>query len=267
MKTFSGAGMKRGIKPPLASPDALVQFSGMETQTVVVTGLTNREFIERYAAPGRVGLCGGITRIDTAIRLAQRHQHPERRWSDWSHAFLFEGKRVDGQHWVMESDLQFHRKNIQLGAQENRADKYFDEKIFPTLAVLDFGLSETQAATLLREGLELVANRERYSIRELIGTLMVLRKPELRAQENRLARERSIYCSAFVKRLFHHAGIDLVPGVTGKNTTPEDIASSPLPHMKYLLLREMPGAKTAALAKKIKTGVRARLEKIKRRQA
>src|SRR5882757_7837442 len=136
----------------------------MENQTVIVTGITNREFIERYAQPGRVGLCGGITKIDSAIRLAQRHLHAERRWSDWSHAFLFEGKRVDGQHWVLESDLQILRKNIQLGVQENRADKYFDEKMFPTLAVLDFGLSETQIATLLREGLELVASRERYSL-------------------------------------------------------------------------------------------------------
>lgn len=237
----------------------------MEPKIITVTGLSNREFIERYAAPGCVGLCGGITKIDSAIRLAQRHQHPERRWSDWSHAFLFEGKRVDGQHWVLESDLQILKKNIQLGVQENRAEKYFDEKMFPTLAVLDFGLNETQVATLLREGLELVANREQYSIRELIGTLLALKKPELRAQENLLARERSVYCSAFVKQLFHRAGIDLVPGVTGKNTTPEDIARSPLPHTKYLLLREMPGEKVAALARKIKTGVRTRLEKIKRR--
>ncbi len=237
----------------------------MENQTITVTGLTNREFIERYAQPGRVGLCGGITKVDSAIRLAQRHLHAERRWSDWSHAFVFEGQRVDGQHWVLESDLQMLRKNIQLGVQENRADKYHDDQMYPTLAVLDFGLSETQVATLLREGLELVARRERYSLRELLGTLITLKKPELRAQENILARERSLYCSAFVKQLFHAAGIDLVPGVNLKNTAPEDIASSPLPHVKYLLLREMPGEKISALAKKIKTGVRTRLDKIKRR--
>jgi len=237
----------------------------MKSETIIVTGLSNQEFIERYAAPGRVGLCGGVTKIDSAIRLAQRHLHAERRWSDWSHAFLFEGRRIDGQHWVLESDLQILHKNIQLGVQENRADKYFDDKMFPTLAILDFGLNEMQLATLLREGLEFVANRERYSLRELIGTLLVLKKPELRAQENRLARERSVYCSAFVKQLFQHIELDLVPGVAGKNTAPEDIANSPVPHVKYVLLREMPGEKVAALAKKFKTGVRSRLEKIKRR--
>lgn len=236
----------------------------METETIIVSGMTNREFLELYARPGRVGLCGGTTKVDLAIRRAQRRLHAEHRWSDWSHAFLFEGRRLDGQHWVLESDLQILRKHIQFGAQENRVGKYFDEKMFPTLAVMDFGLTETQVEKLLREGLEQVANRQRYSLRELIGTLLALHKPDLRRQENLLARERCAYCSAFVKLLFLELGIDLVPGVNGKNTTPEDIACSPLPHVKYLLLREMPGLKFAALGRKLKTGLNARLEKIRR---
>lgn len=240
-------------------------FWRMETQTVVVTGLSNREFLERYAQPGRVGLCGGGTRVDIAIRRAQRHLDASGRWSNWSHAFLFEGTRMDGQHWVIESDLQFHRKNIQLGVQENRAEKYGDEKMFPSLAVLDFGLNEVQVATLIQEGLHLVATRERYSVRELVGTLLALRRPELRARENLLARERSVYCSAFVQRLFHRAGIDLVPGVTGKNTTPEDIARTLVPHVTYLLQREKPAdAKNTGLRRKIRVRVRASLRKIKR---
>jgi hypothetical protein len=135
--------------------------------------------------------------------------------------------------------------------------------MFPTLAVLDFGLNAAQVTTLLREGLELVANHERYSIRELIGTLIALRKPELRAQENLLARERSVYCSAFVQRLFLQAGIDLVPGVAGKNTTPEDIARTVVPHTTYLLQRERRPGKAAALKQKIHVHVRSGLRNIK----
>jgi hypothetical protein len=211
-------------------------------------------------------LCGGATQIDLAIRRAQRHLDEARRWSDWSHAFIFEGTRLDGQHWVIESDIQILRKNIQFGAQENRLAKYYDEKMFLTLAVLDFGLNAQQVATLLQEGLELVAGRERYSLRELIGTLIALHKPELRARENLLARERSIYCSAFVKRLFLTIDIDLAPGVAGKNTTPEDISRSPVPHVRYLLQRETPGAKIAGFEGKIRAGFRAQLDKIKRRR-
>src|SRR5215469_9443411 len=165
----------------------------MEPQNIIVSGLSNREFLEKYAQPGRVGLCGGTTKVDLAIRHAQRHLHAEHRWSDWSHAFLFQGKRIDGHHWVLESDIQILRKNIQLGAQENRAAKYHDEKMFPALAVLDFGLTEMQVMALLRAGLEHVANRQRYSLRELVGTLIALKKPEMRAQENLLARESSAY--------------------------------------------------------------------------
>ncbi len=165
---------------------------------------------------------------------------------------------------MIESDIQIHRKHIQLGAQENRIAKYFDEKMFPTLAVLDFGLTENQTATLLREGLELVAGHERYSLRELIGTLIALRKPEWRAKENLLARERCVYCSAFVQQLFLRLGIDLVPGIAGKHTTPEDIFRTPAPHTKYLLPREMPGAKLAALGKKIKANFAAKLRRTNR---
>src|SRR6185295_6774289 len=145
-----------------------------------------------------------------------------------------------GHQWVIESDLQFHRKHIQLGVQENRIAKYFDEKFYSTLAVLDFGLTEAQVALLLCEGLELVATRARYSLRELVGTLIALRRPELRGRENLLARERSLFCSAFVQHLFRKAGLDLTPGVHDKHTTPEDISRTSIPHVTYLLQRESP---------------------------
>src|SRR5207249_2842274 len=101
-------------------------------------------FLERYAQPGRVGLSCGASWIDKAICRAERHLDDAERWGAWSHAFLFEGKRVDGCQWVIESDVQLHRKHIQLGVQENRMAKYFDEELYPNLAALDFGLSEEQ---------------------------------------------------------------------------------------------------------------------------
>src|SRR5262245_28611536 len=84
-------------------------------QTVPITGLSNQEFLERYARAGRVGLCGGVTLIDKAICRAQRHLDPEAKWGSWSHVFLFQGERIDGHHWVLESDLQIHHKHIQFG--------------------------------------------------------------------------------------------------------------------------------------------------------
>jgi hypothetical protein len=229
-----------------------------QSTTFVLTGLSNQEFLERHAAVGRIGLSAGPTLADRVILRAQRHLDDRQTWGHWSHVFLFQGQRPDGRQWLIESDLQVHHKHIQLGVQENRVAKYFDEKLYSTLAVLDFGLTDTQIACLLREGLELVARHERYSLRELVGTLIALRRPELRGQANPLARERSLFCSAFVQHLFRKAGLDLAPGVDSKNTTPEDIARAPLPHVTYLLQREPPQSKMEELKARLRRPIQLR---------
>jgi hypothetical protein len=244
-----------------------MQPTTTQSQTIIVTGLSNREFLELHAQPGRIGLSGGITFVDKAICRAERHLDEREHWGAWSHAFLFEGQRLDGHHWVIESDLQVHRKHIQLGVQENRISKYFDEELYTNLAVLDLGLTEEQVACLLREGLELVANRARYSLRELFGTLIALQRPELRGRHNLLARESSMFCSALVQHLFRKAGLDLAPGVDLKNTTPEDIARTGLPHVTYLLQRQVLRSKFAALKTRLRRRVGARIRHLRRHRA
>jgi hypothetical protein len=238
-----------------------------QNPTVVVTGLSNSEFLRLHARPGRVGLSGGTTLVDQAICRAQRHLDDQARWGVWSHAFLFEGERADGHQWVIESDLQVHRKHIQLGVQENRVAKYHDEAFYTCLAVLDFGLSEAQVACLLREGLELVANRARYSLRELLGTLIALHRPDLPGRRNLLARESSIYCSALVQYLFRKIGLDLAPQVDLKNTTPEHIARTALPHVTYLLQREVAQSGLTRLKTRLRREAGARVRRIVRRRA
>jgi hypothetical protein len=222
------------------TPTRAMPADPMPDQIVVVAGQSNQEFLQRYAQAGRIGLCSGVTLIDKAICRAQRHLNRDKAWGFWSYVFLFQGQRVDGHHWVVESDLQVHRKHIQLGVQENRVSKYFDEHLYTTLAVLDFHLSDDQVSQLLREALELAANRARYSLRELAGTLLALRHPKLRNRRNLLARESSMYCSAFVQCIFRKTGLDLAPGVNFKNTTPEHIAQTSLPHVTYWLQRKIP---------------------------
>ena len=228
----------------------------LKNEVIRLSSLSNEEFLKSYAQPGRIGLSGGLTLIDKAICRAERHLDEHERWGLWSHAFFFQGTRADGHHWLIESDLQVHRKHIQLGVQENRVSKYYDEKLYTNLAILDFGLNEEQIAALLREGLELVATRARYSLRELMGTLIALRRQELRGRNNVLARECSMYCSAFVQHLFRKTGLELAPGVDGKNTTPEDISRSPIPHVTYLLQREAPHSRLEQLARRAKARVR-----------
>jgi len=72
----------------------------------------------------------------------------------------------------------------------NRAEKYFDGKMFPTLR-FGFRFERNAGRPLLREGLELVANRERYSIARLLGTLPCS-EPEFDAQKTARAGRRRL---------------------------------------------------------------------------
>ena len=112
-----------------------------------------------------------------------------------------------------------------------------------------------------------MANRARYSLRELFGTLIALQRPELRSRQNLLARESSMYCSALVQHLFRKAGLDLAPGVDLKNTTPEDIARTALPHVTYLLQRQVARSKLAELKTRLRRRVGARIRHLRRRRA
>jgi hypothetical protein len=206
---------------------------------VFIDKLSNREFLEKHAKPGCVGLVGGTTFIEKLIRRAERHTDDQKQWSLWSHALIFEGRRVDGHQWVLESDLDIHKKHIRLGVQENRADKYFDAETFPTLAVLDFGLTEAQTNTVLSSSLSLAANRARYSLREQVRAAVALRNPWIRGRKNLLARRRSMYCSAFVPFVLQRAGIDLALGVHPSHNSPEDISRTLVPHTTNLLQLEI----------------------------
>lgn len=232
-------------------------------------GLTNEEFFARHAAPGRVGLVGGNTWVDRIIARAERHLDPDHKWSRWTHAFLLQGQRPDGHHWVIESDLEMQHKYIRLGVQENRVDKFHDASVYSTLAIVDFGLTPEQTNTLVSAGLDLVAKRARYSLRELLGTLVALRRGEARDRENRLAQEHSYFCSALVHQVYRTAGVDLFPGVDVKHTTPEELSRSPRPHTQWLLEREVatPVLTTMLESVRHKVEVRRRARARKRHQA
>lgn len=204
---------------------------------VIFDNISNREFLETHASAGRVGLVGSHTFIDKPIKRAQRALRGDRLNSDWSHAFIFQGKRFDEQHWVMESDLDIAARHVRFGVQENRIDKYFDEEGYPALAILDFHLTPEQTMTILRTGLDMVSEKYGYSIRELFGTLIAMPSRRLRSRPNLLHKERAFYCSAFVQHLFIQIAYDFALEADTKNTAPQHIFQTPLPHDTYILKR------------------------------
>lgn len=208
----------------------------MSDITVLTEG-TNREFLEHYARPGLIGLAGGDSIVSKLISRAQRHIDDDGEWSNWSHAFYFEGVRADGHHWVVESDLQLNRKHIRLGVQENRISKYFDEGYYKRLALIDFNLTPEQHQKVLSKALDLVAANTRYSLREIAGAVLGLRHESLRQRDNIFAMSTSFFCSAFVAHLMRHGGLDVGVNLPDKHITPEDLYRSIAPHTKVILDR------------------------------
>jgi hypothetical protein len=220
-------------------------------QVNAVEGLSNAEFLAKYAAPGRVGLCGGADLINRVIRNLQYHVTADGERSPWSHAFLCSGERVDGRHWVLESDLDLRHKQIRLGVQENRIERYHDEEAFPNLAILDFGLDEAQTKAVLTSGLDLLSGLSHYSLRELVGTLMAMQHAPLRRRRNLLESEGALYCSAMVQHCYSAVGIEFVPGVDRKNVAPHDIAVCPQARTAHLLVRQRGKSTLSSLRQRV----------------
>lgn len=222
------------------------------SEPIQITGLTNGEFFQQYGGVGRIGFVGGADPTNRLIARAQRHIDADGVWSHWSHAFLFQGPRVDGHHWIIESDLDIHRKMIRLGVQENRIAKYSDDEAYPAVGIIDLGLTTEQQQQALTHALELVSTGTRYSLREIVGTIWALRHPDWRPKENLLKQEKSFYCSAFVRHVLGRAGLNLAPDVAEKNTTPEHLWRLPLPHTKWLMVRDRKPTKLAKVVGKVR---------------
>ena len=152
---------------------------------------------------------------------------------------MFSEQRIDGHWWVLESDLDLRYRQIRLGVQENRAERYFDAEAFPNLAILDFGLDAQQTRQVQVAALDLLSGLSSYSLRELAGTLLAMHSSRLRGRSNLLAQEGALYCSAMVQHCYAAAGIEFLPGVHGKNVAPHDIDESPLPHASHRLVRDL----------------------------
>lgn len=199
-----------------------------------VSGVSNLEFLKKYAKAGCVGLFGGSSGVDRAIRIGQREMDDEAKPSLWSHVAVFEGERIDGEQWLLESDFEVGKGQLRNGVQENRIEKYGSEKEWPNLAVLDLDLKDREVQRIIVAGLDLVAKRTRYDLHGILQTYWAMMRKTMDQGRDK----DSTFCSAFVRAVFKHAGIDLAPGVAVQHTLPEHVSRTPLPHTRYLLVRD-----------------------------
>jgi hypothetical protein len=201
-----------------------------------IEGISREEFWKRYGRKSVVGLVGGTLWIHRAICEAQALVTPDNKPSLWAHAFLFTGKRPDGYDWIAESDItvKLSRMRIINGAQENRIDKYYGTEKALNCAVLDFGLSESDADKVIKKALEMVKQKIMYPVSGLFGTFFAYLFGTEKWR-NLLNTKQALYCSAFVQKAYLAAGINLARDVSTTNTSPEHLWLTKVPHQSYLL--------------------------------
>ena len=201
-----------------------------------ISSISTKEFWQQYAKKGAVGLVGGTLWIHRAICEAQALITPDGKPSLWAHAFVFTGKRPDGQEWIAESDIVVEplRMRIINGAQENRISKYYGTDKALHCAVLDLGLGDPDADKVVQKALDMVVKKIMYPVSGLFGTLFAyLFKTE--KWRNLWNTPDALYCSAFVQEAYHAAGIDLAAGVATTHTSPEHLWQTKIPHKAYVL--------------------------------
>jgi hypothetical protein len=201
-----------------------------------IEGISREEFWKRYAKKGAVGLVGGTSSIHRAICEAQALVAPESKPSLWAHAFIFAGKRPDGYDWIAESDITVELTKMRIinGAQENRIDKYYGTRKALHCAVLDFGLSDTDADKIVRKTLDMVKYNVMYPVSGLFGTFFAYLSGTEKWR-NFWNTKHALYCSAFVQEAYLSAGIDLAQDVATTNTSPEHLWQTNVPHKTYFL--------------------------------
>jgi hypothetical protein len=203
-----------------------------------ITGIPTEEFWARYAKKGAVGLVGGTLWIHRAICEAQALITPDGKPSLWAHAFIFTGRKPDGQEWIVESDIVVEPLKMRIvnGAQENRIDKYYGTKNALHCAVQDFELSDSDVDKVVKKALDMVSQKILYPVSGLFGTFFAY----LLGTEkwcNLWNTWNALYCSAFVQQAYLAAGIDLALKVATTHTGPDHLWQTRAPHKTYFLKR------------------------------
>ena len=185
-------------------------------------------FFTQHFRPGRVCLVGTDDFIGEAIREAQRPLTLDGQDSKWSHSFLLGERRIDGNIYIFESDLEpdFDKPQVTNGAQESPLTKWTIKEV-KYAAVLDMGIEDDAIPPLLSAALQLVHEREiAYSISQLVGTWLQIIRAQI-WRPNPFEDMKALYCSSFIRYCYQHIGMDIVGAdIHLSNTAPEHLWQS-----------------------------------------
>ncbi len=188
-----------------------------------------------------IGLLGEYGPLGYALRRAQEVLRIDRSPSHWSHAFLFLDplrasaaslRDPERSPRVLESTLQpgasasspfAFRNGVNVRRFSDYARARFDPnaaRSAPNIAVLCFALSAAERAAIRVRALRPEADLLAYDLPDLLGRWLHFAL-SLGKRKNPLLRGLAMPSASYAQLAYDAAGIDLSPGATQRNSTPE----------------------------------------------
>jgi hypothetical protein len=187
---------------------------------------------ERQLANGGIATIGFLGQRDipgVALRQAQAILRWDRRPSLWSHVFLIRepANLADiGTTPILEVPMYprrgvFHRPE-RNAVSEGTLAQYHDPSIDANVALVAVSMSDDDALAVRNRALDYNADRLRYDLWDTLGVWQAYLWSSGQAP-NPLREGFPIASSAYVEMAFEAIGLDLTPGASERNSSPEHI--------------------------------------------
>jgi hypothetical protein len=213
------------------------QTVSFPSDCVIVDEESPEDFLQQHGRTGRVGLFGGSPVGHRIVRWGQSPITSDRLPSLWSHVVIFSEEKSAKFLYESDMDVGLFPPHLRDGAQRSPISKYFKERRWLYMSILDFLVTDDDAHRVLETCRRMIRQRVRYPVIGLIGTGLRYRIGGVHAGETGLD-SRGLFCSTFVQKAFMEIGIRFHQGVPLRHTGPEHIWQSAIPHHTYLRRKE-----------------------------
>lgn len=184
-----------------------------------------RSLPKGYSWLAAIGMVGGKSLASYALRHAQAVLRWDRRPSYWSHCFLIaQEKKVLRETTVWECTIE-PRTPVDVSPERNGViaqdlGSYQDHEQYPNVAVISFRLTAKEVDRLLERARDANIDRLRFNLWELLGRWQSYVWGIGQAL-NPLAEGVRMPAAAYVEMAYEAVGIDLTPGASERNSSPE----------------------------------------------
>ncbi len=186
-----------------------------------------KQLPRKHSFLGAIGLVGGSSLVSSTLENAQAVLRWDHRPSHWSHCFLLskEAEKIENTRlWEcsLEPDSLGDLRPERNAVVVRKLDAYADAQRFPNVGLISFQLTSKDVEALLERAREPNVDRLRFPLWDLAGRWISYVWGG-GAVANPLSEGLRMPAAGYVEMAYEAAGIDLTPGASERNSSPEHL--------------------------------------------